>query len=243
MKNQFYYFLIVLFLWQGLVAQSKINQFDAKGRRDGVWEKYYKLNKKLRYTGQFRHGKEIGTFKYYDIKNDETPTVIRKFNANDNIEEDLFYTSKGVLQSKGKMQGKLHIGKWVYYQNDGKSPISEENYNNGKLNGSSKVYYANGKVTEIIHFVNGIKEGNYKRYSALGLLYQDLNYHHGKLNGLATYYERKTGKLLSKGLFKDNQRVGTWRHYKNGEFIGTDQPALKPERLKKRLKLPLKSGK
>jgi len=214
--------IFFLILSQCALAQDTINQYDANGLRHGVWKKYFPRNHNLRYSGQFNHGKEVGIFKYYDINNDKIPIVVRKFNLNDSSEEVSFFTKKGIIESKGKMLGKWHIGKWIFYHKDGKSILSEEFYKNGKINGESKVYYANGKLTEVLHYLNGKLNGNYKRYSVRGFLYQDLTYINGVLNGLATYYNRKTGKLLAKGNFKDNKRVGIWQHFKNDEFAEMD---------------------
>ncbi len=224
--------VILIFTSQVFWAQGIINQFDRDGKRHGVWKKYYKLNNKLRYSGQFNHGKEIGTFKYYDINNDEKPIVIRIFNTSDDKCEVSFFTTEGVLVSKGTMKGRKRIGKWVFFHKNGRTIMSEEFYKDGILEGEVKVYYENGKITEISHYVHGKLEGNYKRYSIRGFLYQDLTYEDGELNGTATYYERKNGRIKSKGLYKDNKRVGTWEHYENGKLISTDEPALKPEKTK-----------
>jgi len=230
MKVRIKILLILILTTQIFWAQTDINKFDGQGKRHGVWKKYYKLNNKLRYTGQFSHGKEIGTFKYYDINNDVKPIAIRVFNTNDNTCEVSFFTTKGVLESKGKMLGKKRIGKWVFYHKDGRTILSEEFYKEGFLEGEVKVYYANGKITEILHYKKGKLEGNYKRYAIRGFLYQDLTYKQDELNGLAIYYERKNGRIKSKGLYKDNKRVGTWKHYENGKLLYADKPALKPEK-------------
>jgi len=218
-RKVFFNSFILLMMTQLVVAQVKINQFDSYGKRHGVWIKYYKSNKSIRYKGKFNHGKEIGVFKYYDINNDKTPVIIREFNSDNNFENVSFYSKDGILQSKGKMQGKIRIGKWTYYHKDGKTILSEERYVNGKINGESKVYYANGKLTEVMHYVNGKLNGNYKRYSSRGFLYQDLTYLNGVLSGPAVFYDRKSGKILSRGNFKNNKRVGTWQHFENNKSI------------------------
>jgi antitoxin component YwqK of YwqJK toxin-antitoxin module len=128
------------------------------------------------------------------------------------------------------MRGKEREGKWLYYHEDGKSVMSEENYVNGKLDGEYKTFYPTGEPTEIAHYKNGLLHGNYKKYSIKGFLYQDFNYAEGKLNGMAIYYSRKTGDLIKKGPFKDDLRVGTWENYVDGELVSTEQPALKPEK-------------
>lgn len=230
MKNRFKIFIILIFATQIFWAQTDINKFDGNGKRHGVWKKYYKLNNNLRYSGQFNHGKEVGTFKYYDINNDVKPIAIRVFNTNDNTCEVSFFTTKGVLVSKGSMLGKKRFGKWLFYQNDGRTILSEEFYKDGLLEGEVKVYYSNSKITEIAHYHLGKLEGNYKRFAVRGFLYQDLTYKNGELNGIAIYYERKNGLIVSKGLYIDNKRVGTWEHYENGKLLYADEPAIKPDK-------------
>lgn len=207
-------------------AQNSINQLDANGNRHGVWEKYYN-NKRVRYIGTFEHGKEIGTFKYYSAKASDFPIIIKNYTGENALTEISFFKITGILESKGFMNEKSREGKWLFYHSDGKSVMSEENYKNNQLNGVYKTYYLTGKPTEISTYKDGLQEGSYKKYSIKGFLYQDFNYVKGKLNGVATYYSRKTGELKKEGLFKDDQPVGTWKYYSNGELIATDQPALK----------------
>ncbi|MCK4562908.1 MAG: hypothetical protein KAT78_08380, partial [Flavobacteriaceae bacterium] len=132
--------------------------------------------------------------------------------------------------SEGAMSGKNREGKWLFYHPNGKSVMSEENYENGKLHGLYKTFYLTGEPTETSAYKNGHQEGNYKKYSIKGFLYQDFNYKNGKLNGMAIYYSRKTGDLIKKGPFKDDLRVGTWENYVDGELVSTEQPAIKPKR-------------
>lgn len=210
-------------------GQSSINQFDANGERHGVWRKYYN-NNRVRYSGTFEHGKEVGVFKFYSASNSENPVIIKEYKDGSDLADVRFYTPSGVLESEGKMRGKNREGKWLYYHEDGKSVMSEENYVNGKLDGEYKTFYPTGEPTEITSYKNGLLHGNYKKYSIKGFLYQDFNYVEGKLNGMAIYYSRKSGDLIKKGPFKDDQRVGTWENYVDGELVSTEQPALKPEK-------------
>lgn len=227
--NRFSICIIFLLSFMASSAQSDINQMDADGNRHGVWRKYYN-NNRIRYSGEFDHGKEIGTFKYYSASNSEFPIIVKEFDPSTEQAKVSFYTPSGALESKGKMIGKKREGKWLYYHPDGKSVMSEENYVNGKLDGTYTTYYPTGEPTEITSYKNGLLHGNYKKYSIKGFLYQDFNYANGKLNGMAIYYSRKTGDLIKKGPFKDDLRVGTWENYVDGELVSTEQPALKPEK-------------
>jgi len=223
------FFLLLLLQTLLLSGQTSINQFDENGERHGLWRKYYN-NNRVRYTGTFDHGKEIGVFKFYSASNSDNPVIIKEYNENSDLADVRFYTPSGVLESEGKMRGKEREGKWLYYHEDGKSIMSEENYANGKLDGEYKTFYPTGEPTEIAYYKNGLLHGNYKKYSIKGFLYQDFNYAEGKLNGMAVYYSRKSGDLIKKGPFKDDQRVGTWENYVDGELVSTEQPALKPEK-------------
>ncbi len=230
MKNIFLLILLTSTVFSTL-AQNRINRLDREGNRHGLWKKFYS-NDRIRYVGNFEHGKEVGIFKYYSASNSENPILIKKYHSNDELADVQFYTPEGVLESKGKMKGKKREGKWLYYHPDGKSIMSEENYLNGKLDGEYKTFYITGEPTEITFYKNGLLDGNYKKYSIKGFLYQDFNYKKGQLNGMAIYYSRKTGDLIKKGPFKDDLRVGIWENYVDGELVSTEQPALKPDRKK-----------
>lgn len=201
-----------------VVGQGKINQFNSNGERVGVWKKYYN-NKRLRYQGQFKDGKEIGTFKFYSALNSEHPTVIKSFDEHSNLAKVNYFDKKGVLKSTGEMDGKNRIGKWFYYHLDGKTILSEENYENGILNGSSKTYYNTGKITEEMFYRNGELHGNLKRYSDEGVLLDDLNYVEGELHGAAKYYNIK-GKLIYWGDYENDEKTGKWEYFENGKPEG-----------------------
>ncbi len=220
-KIQIVFTFFLLFIAnQTVISQEKINQLDANGKRTGIWKKQYS-NNKIRYQGQFEAGKEIGIFKFYSALSSQHPIAIKTFTKNTEIATVEFYTEKGILQSKGKMKGKKHIGKWLYYHPNEKTILSEENYTNGILNGISKTYYKTGKITEILFYKNGKLHGNTKRYASNGILLDDLNYKNGKLHGLAKYYNVK-GKLIYTGNYEDDKKVGKWEYFENGKTINSN---------------------
>lgn len=211
----------LLFNFQTSFSQEKINQFNSGGKRTGVWKKNFN-NGKIRYIGQFKNGKEIGVFKFYSPINSKYPTAIKTFEANTNLAKVSFYTVEGVLVSKGLMDGKKRIGHWTYYQPDGKTLLSEENYKNGVLEGKSVTYYKSGKVAEVLSYKNDKLHGNSKRFAKNGVLLDDLNYVNGKLDGLAKYYDIH-GKLIYTGNYKDDMKVGKWEYFENGKSVSIDK--------------------
>ncbi len=213
---------ILLFLNSFLIfSQEKINQINAKGERVGIWKKYY-ANNRIRYQGQFENGKEIGVFKYFSIENSKQPIVIKTFSSNNHKANVKFYNKEAILESDGTMNGKLRIGKWNFYQPDGISLLSVENYINGILEGEVLTYYSNGKITEILHYKSGKLNGVVKQFSKIGSVLNHVNYVDGKLNGLAQYYD-ENGELIYKGNYKDDVKVGKWEHYKNGKQVKKDK--------------------
>jgi antitoxin component YwqK of YwqJK toxin-antitoxin module len=202
------FFLITIFSFQAIFAQDKINQFNIDGERIGVWKKFYP-NKRIRYQGQFINGKEVGTFKYYSALSSEHPTAIKTFLPDERKAKVQFFTEKGVLKSSGEMIGKERIGKWLYYHEDGKTILAEENYQNGILNGVSNTFYKTGKITESSYYVQGKLHGNLKRYADNGVLLDDLNYKNGKLHGAAKYYNID-GTLIFWGDYENDEKVGKW---------------------------------
>ncbi|CAL2082177.1 Antitoxin component YwqK of the YwqJK toxin-antitoxin module [Tenacibaculum sp. 190524A02b] len=217
----------VIFFTKNVYSQ-KINQFDANGKRTGVWKKLYK-NGEIRYQGQFKNGKEVGVFKFYSITSPSQPVIIKEFSETSDKALVSFYTSLGKLKSKGSMIGKNRVGKWLYYFPNGKV-ISEENYVDGKLDGVLKNYYGNGKTTEETYYKQGKKDGVSKIYTEDGILIEELNYVGGKLNGVGKYFDLK-GNLKEKGMYKDGKRAGEWEFYIDGVLVTDKEEKRKTKKL------------
>ncbi|CDF78536.1 MORN repeat variant family protein [Formosa agariphila KMM 3901] len=219
MKNVFAFLLMCVV--STVMAQS-VNQFDANGKRDGVWKKNFDKTKVLRYEGQFSHGKEVGTFKFYKkVGNKAVLSAVKEFNADNDIAKVQFLTSSGKVISKGKMNGKLYIGDWVYYHKNSDKIMITEFYNeNGKLEGERLVYYDNGKLAERAFYKNGLLNGTSTWYSEEEIVLKEFNYVNDKLQGMSKYYDLE-GKLLAEGAFKNDKKDGIWNFYKNGELDDT----------------------
>lgn len=201
---------ILLFFSIQMHSQEFVNQYNEKGEREGVWKKYYP-NKKIRYQGEFKDGKEIGTFKFYSINTSAHPIAIKKHKKNSNITEVSFFTEKGVLQSKGNMIGKQREGTWNYYRKDGQTIITTEFYKKGLLEGQQKIFYKNGKLAKKQHYKAGKLYGKSKKYTNKGILLEEVNYKNGKLHGTAKYFNLK-GKLMSAGTYQNGKKVGNWQY-------------------------------
>ena len=210
-------FFLVLLVSVTMFAQETVNQLDAQGRRTGVWKKYYD-NKNIRYEGQFKAGKEIGVFKYYNELNPTQPIIVKTFSESNDSAKVSFFYEDGKLESEGSMIGTNRMGKWIYYNTDGKTIVSEENHEKGLLHGTAITYFAPGKIAETANYKNGKLHGKVLRYSSEGILLDDLQYENGKLHGPAKYYN-VAGKLVRKGNYENDIKVGNWDYFENGEPI------------------------
>lgn len=201
-------------------AQESVNQFDQDGQRHGLWQKNYNNTDQLRYQGQFYHGKEVDTFKYYKLKNGKSVlSAIKIFNKENHFASVAFFASNQKVISRGQMKGKLYIGKWIYYHKNSDQIMTTENYNsNGQLEGERIVYFKNGKVAEYTLFKNGKRNGLSKWFSETEALLQESNYSNDKLNGKTVYYDNG-GLIKAKGKYADNLKVGVWNYYKDGVLV------------------------
>lgn len=214
-----------------LSAQNTKNQFDSNGKRHGYWSKSFPETEMPRYEGQFDHGKEIGEFKYYKLVNGKSVlSATKSFNNDNNFSVVKFYSSKGKLISEGRMNGKVYIDKWTFYQNKTEGKLSEEFYNdNGKLEGLRTVYYPNQKIAEEVNYKNGTRQGKSSVYAENGVLIKEYYYKNDELDGPARYYD-SNNNLLSEGNYKNDKSVGVWKYYEKGKLVKTKDFSAKKKR-------------
>lgn len=217
MKFSIIFFLAALVAIPSSLAQGEFNQMDEAGKRHGVWKKYYPGTKQLRYEGQFSHGKEVGTFKFYCQDCGTNPSTVKEFNNTDSRAEVSYFTTKGKLVSKGMMEGKNRVGEWLYFHEKSKQPMSKETYVNGELDGVQVTYYPDGKITEEITYVKGMKQGSNNYYSPESVLLKKLIYHDNELHGPAEFYDAN-GNVTIKGHYKEGKKHGLWQYFKDGKL-------------------------
>lgn len=218
-KRLFFVCILFTFFLNGndAVAQ-KYNQFDENKKRTGPWKKYYKLNKRIKYVGQFENGKEVGTFKFYNIKYSTHPEAIKVFAKGSDLVKVTYLYDNGKTRVTGTFKGKNRVGKWKYLYKKG-TVFSEEVYVDGKLEGKVTIYFKNnGNKAEVSEYKNGVLHGLSKKYSDKEVLIEEVLYENGLANGMAKYYEL-SGNLKERGIYKNGKRIGKWEFYLDGEMI------------------------
>ena len=202
---------------------QETNKLDEKGQRHGLWKGIYEESKRPRYEGTFDHGKETGTFKFFDDTKELKVIATRDFSAKDGSAYTTFFDQKGNKVSEGKEVNKLYEGEWKYYHYQSKEIMSTETYVKGKITGVRKVFYKSGKIAEETTYKDGIKNGPYKKYSEKGDVLEESNYKNGEFDGPAIYKDG-LGQLVNVGQYKDGKKSGMWKYYENGKFVKEENP-------------------
>ena len=221
MKRHFFIYILTILTSIGY-AQESVNQFDESNNRHGVWKKYFDKTKQLRYEGQFQHGKEVDTFKFYTLnKGTSVLSATKIFNTINNKADVRFLSSKGKLISEGEMKGKLYVGKWTYYHNKSKTIMSTEFYNTeGKLEGEKLVLYSDGTTAEKANYGNGMLNGESIWYAKNGKVLKEFMFKDDELHGVCKYYDA-SGNIEAEGAYRKDLKHGIWKYYKNGKFVKT----------------------
>lgn len=223
--------IFALLLFSFSAFAQDVNKLDDKGKKNGLWKGVYAESKRPRYEGTFSHGKETGTFKFFDDTKAGTVIATREFNPKDNSCYTIFYNQGKFKVSEGKEVNHLYEGQWKYYHENLPDIMTIENYKAGKLNGKRTVYYRGSGVpgeenlAEEANYSNGIKDGKYKKYTMKGVVLEDSNFKNGQMDGPAIYND-PLGNLVSKGNFKDGKKSGMWEFYENGKLVKKDNMSV-----------------
>ncbi|MBX9838359.1 MAG: toxin-antitoxin system YwqK family antitoxin [Silvanigrellaceae bacterium] len=143
--------------------------------------------------------------------------------ANKNISEpDLKvmneYTSDQVIEDKDSKltidaKSRVPINGVVKEFYESSHAIKETvEYKNGKINGSSKGYYENGKLYFEGNFINGSSVGSIKLYDENGKLISEMFSKDGIVEGLVKNYY-KNGNLNTEVMLRDGKPEGLVKNY------------------------------
>jgi antitoxin component YwqK of YwqJK toxin-antitoxin module len=225
-------FKIVFLIFSiSIFSQTDINKLDANGKKIGLWKGVFEDTKRPRYEGTFEHGKETGTFKYFDDTKAGTIIATRDFSKSDGSCYTIFFDQKTNKVSEGVVKNKLFEGQWKYYHQESKEIMTLENYKNGKLNGPRKVFYKTSKLAEEINYLEGKKNGVGKTFAENGKQIDEHHYVNDVYEGIAVYFDGN-GKKLYEGAYKNNSKIGIWKFYENDKVV----KQVKAEKFSKELK-------
>lgn len=207
MKPRFYLFALLLAFTTALTAQD--NQMNSAGKKIGYWKKYNDKGQ-LVYEGNFKNDVPVGEFTYYHTNGKvksityfiEGTHIVRttlfdvngkksaegKFFDQDKDSTWNYYNPKGTLICTENYSKGVKQGTWSLYSSETGTLLEEKNYENDKLSGTCRTFFADGKISSRIDYVNG------------------------KMNGLVEeYYPGE--KIHLRGYYHQNYKVKNWDTY------------------------------
>ncbi|MDX5421426.1 MAG: hypothetical protein LPK07_15930 [Hymenobacteraceae bacterium] len=116
----------------------RINRLDKEGKYHGRWKIFFGEDEQVIRNGRFRHGVEVGKWKYYYP--DGTRYMVEKYNRRDNTIQIRKYHENGELARKGQARiirtptrdRYFWYGEWEVYDNEG-NYSHKETYQSGNL--------------------------------------------------------------------------------------------------------------
>jgi len=106
-------------------------------------------------------------------------------------------------------------GVWHVYDKQG-NLLREENYANYRLDGEMKIFYPSGALKELLHYSDGLRDGDDKAYFESGGLEFEGSYTDNDLEGTSVHYydtgEVKSREHYAKGYLDGEKRI----FYKSG---------------------------
>jgi antitoxin component YwqK of YwqJK toxin-antitoxin module len=192
-----------------LHAQEVTNKTDASGKKQGHWVKLDD-NKKKVYEGNFENNIPVGLFTYY--YDTGTPWSKTVFSQQGKVARTKMFDAGGNMIGEGKYVNEKKDSVWKFYGGEENKLISEETYTLGVKNGSAKVYYPNGQLSEDKTWKNGKLEGPCKKYFESGTMKYSGQYVADKLEGKVTYFH-PNGKTDAQGMYKNDLKEGVWVYY------------------------------
>lgn len=203
------------------------NKIDNQGKKHGKWIGYYQPSKNIRYEGTFDHGIEIDTFYFFEDKKTKIINATRVFSNKGKEVYTKFYNGK-FLVSEGAEINRKREGVWKYYHYNSEQIMTLEPYKNNKINGLRTVFYADGIPAEECFYVEGNKEGVYKKYAPNKVVLEESFYVNNELHG-KIIIRNPEGNIIIKGHYKKDLSVGVWEYFNNGKLVKKVDKDKKPE--------------
>ncbi len=210
MNKLFFRIFIVGVLMSSSLVFSQ-NATDAKGRKQGPWQKTYPKSKALMYKGTFKDDKPVGKFTYF-YPSTKVKAVI-KHEENSSRSEAFFYHENGILMSYGIYRDMKKDSIWYNYGPSGRISYTET-YKNDILHGEKNIYFVpeelsdkSIRVSAKMNYVEGKLDGPYLEYFDLGNLKVRGAYVNNKRHGTWEEFQ-PTGQLLSFSRYKNGVKHG-----------------------------------
>ncbi len=182
-------------------------------------EKYYYPNGQVKRVETRQGNKRQGFTKTYDkdgnlilsqiFRNDTLVAEGNQNNEGKNVGLWKYYWPNGNLKSTGNYKNGLKDGAWKYYFRNGE--LEQEGFwKSGKLDGEWIWYFKDGKKRCIMHFEDGVEEGDYIEWDQYNYVVAEGEYKEGYRVGK---WLMSGGDYIGRGKYRDGLKDGEWVYY------------------------------
>ncbi len=214
-------------------------KIDKKARPDRIKEfATFHDNGRLKEKGKTRNGKRDGEWNFYDKNGDITNVIVYDFgkeissNIPQKMNELIEYHPNGRIKIKGNTLDGEKDGIFTYYNPKGKI-IKSVLFSNGTLikdddfsaanqikklkEGEHIAYHKNGRIKETGKYLNGKKQGEWRKYDKKGITTLVTIFENGNLifeqnpNTIEQFISYHTnGRIKEQGMKRGGERDGEW---------------------------------
>ncbi len=192
-------------------TDGAINRTDAQGRKQGPWARKWAGSEQVRYTGQFKDDRPVGSFTYYSTEGKLDGTMTAYF-ADGTVAERRTFKA-------GKAEGPAE----QFYANGGQR--YKPNDQGGAPEGIETYYFPNGNKEIEGRYVNGDRDGGWTYYNEDGSVQMQVLYAQGRM--VKEKYENGTFReywadqqLKSEVTYRNGKREGPFTEwYNNGQWV------------------------
>lgn len=208
--------ILFLLLFIPLLITGQINQTDANGLRQGLWQKQ-QPNGRLLYEGIFKDDVPVGEWKRFHEGGQLKAEI--QYQTNSDSAFTRLFDEWGNKVAEGNYLKEKKSGLWNYFSENRK--VSDEFFENGLKNGPSHKFYETGELLEKIDWQLGKQEGNYEVFFKTGEPFFQCKMSNNQRNGLClTYFQN--GKVELESYYKNGLHHGEWKYFnESGELLYT----------------------
>lgn len=189
--------------------QPAPNRTDAQGRKQGPWVRKWAESEQVRYTGQFKDGKPVGSFTYYSTSG-KVESQLDHYPGSDASHGRHFHPN-GKLMAEGRYTGQDKDSTWNYFNDDGTLRCTEH-WKAGKMEGPMTTFFPDGKVAEARNFKNGLAEGLAEQFYPNGTKRYHAVYAKGEPQGTESFFF-PNGRKEIEGAYTNGLKDGGWAYY------------------------------
>lgn len=242
---------IILFLGLSPVLfAQEYNKTDSQGRKQGEWRKVHEGKNVYEYKGQFKNDKPIGKFSYF-YENGKVKAVVDHGDGSGRAEA-YFYHPNGKLMTFGIYRNLKKDSVWVSFGPSGRLS-NTTTYKKDSIDGLQTIYFVpedpldkTQLVSETFEWINGEREGDYKRYFKSGILMIKGQFENNKREGIWEEFH-PNGKRFMLKRYKNGVQHGWWVIYDENmerikEVYYCNGKILEGEKLERHLKLLEEKG-